>query len=334
MANLIEVNSFGLYVAPADVYIDPWRGVDKAIITHAHTDHARWGSKWYGAHKHTVPILRHRLSAEINATSFEYGEEFTINSVKFSLHPAGHILGSAQVRVEYKGEVWVVSGDYKLADDGFSTPFEPIKCHTFITESTFGMPVFKWKPQAEVAEDINNWWRKNNAKGVTTLLIGYSLGKAQRLINLLDTSIGNIYTHGAVDAINKVYTDMGIILPHSEKVSQDIPNTNYKGAIVIAPPAALGTPWVNKLKPFSVGIASGWMNLRGAKRWQAADKGFALSDHADWDGLNTAIAETGAENVFVTHGYTPVFTRWLQEKGYNAQELKTLYEGEGGDKTE
>jgi putative mRNA 3-end processing factor len=324
-ANLIEFTDVGLYVPEAKVYIDPWRAVNKAIITHGHSDHARIGHKWYMTHKQNVAILKHRLGANINVSSVEFGEVFTINGVKFSLHPAGHVLGSSQVRVEHKGRVWVFSGDYKTANDGISGMFEPVKCHAFITESTFGMPVFNWKPQQEIFDDINRWWNKNKEDGKVSLISAYSLGKAQRIIANVDSSIGPIFTHGAVEPINEIYRAEGVALPPTTKAGAEHTSKDFKGALVVAPGSAFNTPWANKFKPTSTAVASGWMNLRGAKRWQATDRGFVLSDHADWTGLISAIKGTGCESVYITHGYTSVFSRWLQEHGYDAHEVKTLY---------
>jgi len=230
--------------------------------------------------------------------------------------------------VEYKGEVWLVSGDYKLEDDGISTPFEPVKYHTFITESTFGLPVYRWKPQSEVFESINAWWKSNQEAGKVTVITGYSLGKAQRILHHLDTSIGKIYTHGAVENVNEVMRSQGIKLPETIKVTKAIPRRDFQGNIVIAPPSALASPWMRKFTPYSEGIASGWMALRGARRRRAVDRGFILSDHADWEGLNQAIGETGANQVYVTHGYSNTFAKWLNEQGLKAQEIETQYEGE------
>lgn len=324
-ANLIEFTDVGLYVPEAKVYIDPWRAVDKAIITHGHSDHARIGHKWYMTHRQNVAILKHRLGANINVSSVEFGEVFMINGVKFSLHPAGHVLGSSQVWVESKGRVWVFSGDYKTANDGISGMFEPVKCHAFITESTFGMPVFNWKPQQEIFDDINRWWNKNKEDGKVSLISAYSLGKAQRIIANVDSSIGPIFTHGAVEPINEIYRAEGVALPPTTKAGAEHTSKDFKGALVVAPGSAFNTPWANKFKPTSTAVASGWMNLRGAKRWQAADRGFVLSDHADWTGLISAIKGTGCESVYITHGYTYVFSRWLREQGYDAHEVKTLY---------
>ena len=325
---LIRFHSGGLYCPQADVFIDPWKPQKKAIITHAHADHARWGMASYLAHKDSAEVLKLRLGRDIKLSTVDYNEAFSINGVKFSLHPAGHIYGSAQVRAEYKGEVWVISGDYKTEDDGFCTAFEPVPCHHFVSETTFGMPVYQWESQAAIFDEVNQWWRDNKAVGKNTVLFGYSLGKAQRIIDNLDLSIGEVFLHGAIWNTNEALIRNGAPLPELPYASKDIPKDRYKGCMIIAPPSAQGTSWMQKFQPYSTGVCSGWMMVRGAKRRRAADRGFVLSDHADWNGLNQAIAATGAENVYVTHGYTAVFGRWLNEQGLNAQEVKTEYDGE------
>ncbi len=325
---LLEFNKNGIYCPQADVYIDPWRRVKRALITHGHSDHARWGNEYYLCTDSAAPVMKYRLGNQMNIESIAYGKTISVNGVKISFHPAGHILGSAQIRLEYKGEIWVVSGDYKLEDDGLAEAFEPVKCHAFITESTFGLPVYKWKPQTEIFQEINDWWRSNKEQGKVSLLTGYSLGKAQRILQGLDTSIGKIYTHGAVENINKVMRKQGIDLPPTVKVSKHVKKENYIGNIIVSPPAALANPWTKKFKPLSTGISSGWMTLRGARRRRSADRGFVLSDHADWDGLNTAIEATGAEKIFVTHGYTEIYCKYLREQGYDAAIVKTEFEGE------
>ena len=324
---LLEFTNKGIYCAAADVYIDPWKKVKRALITHGHADHSRWGHSHYLCTRTAKPVIRHRLGP-INVETVEYGESRTINGVKFSFHPAGHILGSAQIRVEHKGEVWVASGDYKIEDDGLAEAFEPVKCHAFITESTFGLPVYKWRPQAEVFADINQWWRDNQAEGKVSVISAYALGKAQRLMQQIDPSIGRIFTHGAVENINEVIRKQGIPLVETTRVHSSLKKKDYAGGLVIAPPSAIGSNWTRKFQPLSVGIASGWMALRGARRRRNADRGFILSDHADWEGLNQAIKDTGAETVIVTHGYTEIFTRYLREQGYNAYGEKTQFEAE------
>ena len=326
---LLEFTDKGIYCNAAKVYLDPWKPVDKAIISHGHADHSRWGHKEYITHHRNVPIISHRLG-EINVSGRDWGETFSINNVKFSLHPAGHIIGSSQIRVEHKGEVWVFTGDYKDENDGISTPFEPIKCHTFITECTFGLPAFKWTPQKEVFENINQWWAENKAEGKTSVLFGYSLGKAQRLLKYLDTEIGKIYTHGAVENMTEVLRPL-VDFPETTLITRDTKKNELLGNIVLAPPSAHGSTWIRKMVPYVTASASGWMTFRGARRRRAIDKGFVLSDHCDWQGLLKSIEATGAEKVICTHGYTEIFSRYLREQGYDARTEETQYEGELGE---
>jgi putative mRNA 3-end processing factor len=325
---LLEFTPQGIWCPQADVYIDPWRPVDRAIITHAHSDHARWGMKHYLAQHDSIPILRQRLGEHISVQAAGYGEAFTLNGVRISLHPAGHVPGSAQVRLERGGEVWVVSGDYKLEDDGLSAPFEAVRCQHFITESTFGLPVYHWQPQAAVIAEVQQWWAQNAALGVCSLLIGYALGKSQRMIQALGEGPGPVFTHGAIEAVNRSFRAAGIAIRPTEPLTREVSRADLRQSLVIAPPNAIGSPWARKLEPYSLGIASGWMALRGARRRRAADRGFILSDHADWAELNRAVAATGAEQVYVTHGYTEIFARWLREQGLDARTVETQFEGE------
>ena len=320
---LLQFTNKGIYCKEAKVYLDPWKPVDKAIISHGHADHSRWGHKEYITHYRNVPIISHRLG-EINVTGKEWGETFVINNVKFSLHPAGHIIGSSQIRVEHKGEVWVFTGDYKTENDGISTPYEPIKCHTFITECTFGLPAFKWMPQAEVLEDINSWWAENRAEGKTSILFGYSLGKAQRLLKYLNTDIGKIYTHGAIENMTEVLRPL-VDFPPTTLITKETKKEELLGNIVLAPPSAHGSTWIRKMVPYVTASASGWMTFRGARRRRAIDKGFVLSDHCDWPGLLLSIKETGAEKIISTHGYTDIFSRYLRTLGYDARTEATQY---------
>ena len=326
---LLAFNDKGIYCEQAKVYLDPWKPVDHAIISHGHADHSRWGHKKYITHHSNVPIIRHRLG-EIVVTGKEWNETFTINGVKFSLHPAGHIIGSSQIRVEYKGEVWVFTGDYKMEDDGVAVPYESVKCHSFITECTFGLPAFKWIPQEQVMTDVNNWWQQNREDGRTSVLFGYSLGKAQRLLKYLDPSIGKIYTHGAIENMTEVLRPQ-LSMPETIRITRDTKKEELKGSMVLAPPSAHGTPWIRKMVPYVTASASGWMTFRGARRRRAIDKGFVLSDHCDWQGLLQALEGTGCEKVICTHGYTEIFSRYLREKGYDARTEETQYEGEIGE---
>jgi len=326
---LLVFNDKGIYCEAADVYLDPWKPVKKAIISHGHADHSRWGHQQYITHHSNVAIIKHRLG-DITVAGKEWNETFTINGVKFSLHPAGHIIGSSQIRVEYKGEVWVFTGDYKTEDDGLAVPYEVVKCHTFITECTFGLPAFKWVPQDQVFNDINTWWQQNREEGKTSVLFGYSLGKAQRILKHLDTSIGQIYTHGAVENMTEVIRSIAD-LPPTHKITRDTKKEEIKGSMVIAPPSAHGSTWIKKMVPYVTASASGWMTFRGARRRRAIDKGFVLSDHCDWQGLLSSIKATGAEKIICTHGYTDIFSRFLAEQGYDARTEQTQYEEENAE---
>ena len=325
---MLEQTPAGLYCRTADFHIDPWQPAENVVITHGHGDHARWGNKNYLAVKSSERILRTRLGDDINLQTVEYGETISLNGLQVSLHPAGHILGSAQVRLERGGEVWVVSGDYKIEADVTCAPFEPLKCHTFISESTFGLPVFKWLPQAEIFESINNWWRQNRERGQTSILFAYSLGKAQRIIAGLDPSIGPILTHGAVENMNQCYREVGIALPPTRYVADEAARPEFAGAMVIAPPSADAPGWTKKFPQAAKAFASGWMQIRGNRRRRSVDRGFVLSDHSDWPGLVSAIRQTGAETIWVSHGYTAEMVRWLRENGLNAMGVATRFSGE------
>lgn len=332
---MIVFDQHGMYCPQANVYIDPWRPVDKAIVTHAHSDHARWGMRHYLAHHHSVPIMQLRLGKDISVEGLEYGDPIYLNGVKISLHPAGHIPGSAQVRLEYKGEVWVISGDYKTSPDLLTTPFEPVPCHTFVTESTFGLPVYQWENEEKIFERINAWWKHNQSIGKTSVILAYALGKSQRVLMGLDTSIGSIFTHGAVESTNEVLRNLGYPLPDTVQVQAHHQAQDFAGAMVIAPPSVQDSSWLRRMEPCAVAMASGWMALRGTRRRRNLEMGFTLSDHADWQGLNEAVQATGAQRVYVTHGYSEIFARWLrEEKGLDANVVKTNFVGEHFEETE
>ncbi|MFQ1700063.1 ligase-associated DNA damage response exonuclease [Loktanella agnita] len=330
MAEVLTFTDRGIYCPAGDFYIDPWQPVDRALITHGHSDHARPGMGRYLATNGSAPVMRHRLG-DITLETIRYGEERRIGDATVSFHPAGHVPGSAQIRVAVAGEVWVASGDYKTVADGLSEPFEPVPCHAFITECTFGLPIFKWTPQDVLTRQINDWWAANAAAGRTSILGAYALGKAQRLLTTVNPDIGPILTHGAIENTNRVMRDEGIALPDTIYADADVSAKTHPGALVLATPSALGTPWARRFGPASTAFASGWMALRGVRRRRAADRGFIVSDHADWDGLNSAIKATGATKIFATHGYTSVFQRWLTDQGYDAHVVSTDYQGENLD---
>ncbi|MEI6946891.1 ligase-associated DNA damage response exonuclease [Paraflavisolibacter sp. H34] len=324
---LIEFSDKGLYCPAGGFYIDPWQPVDKAVITHAHSDHARWGSRAYLCHHLTRPLLQARLGDNAYE-SIGWHEPVLLNGVRVSLHPAGHIIGSSQIRVEHQGEVWVVSGDYKVENDGLSGEFEPVPCQHFVTESTFGLPIYNWKPQEQIFSGIREWVQKNRREGKSSVLIAYSLGKAQRLLPCLQGVADRILAHGAVYNMHQALVNAGVQLPPVELVTPDTPKDQLKGAVVIAPSSAEGSPWIRRFAPYEVGVCSGWMQVRGAMRRRNADAGFALSDHADWKGLLQAVKATGAEHVYATHGFQAAFSRYLNEQGIRASEVKTEYAGE------
>ena len=321
MDGLLTVSDDGLYCPPGDFHIDPFRPVERAVVTHAHGDHATRGCERYLTSAEGEGVLRYRMEEGAEIHTLPYGEPMEVGDVTVSLHPAGHIRGSAQVRVEHDGEVWVVTGDYKVTPDPTCTPFELVECDVFITECTFGLPVYRWPDPSTVYDEINAWWRSNQEKGLTSVLFGYSLGKAQRLLAGVDASIGPIYTHGAVEKMTDVYRADGVDLPPTTYVSDENTPEDWSEALVVAPSSAGGSRWIQRFDPVSTGFASGWMRIRGNKRRRSLDRGFVLSDHLDWPNLNTVIRETGAETVYVTHGNNDSFARWLNENGIDAHEL-------------
>lgn len=321
---LIEFTDKGLYCAQGGFYIDPWKPVDKAIITHAHSDHARAGSNHYLCQHYTKPLLQLRLG-DHDFESIDWNDTIFMNGVKVSLHPAGHIIGSAQVRVEYKGEVWVFTGDFKTEFDGLSTAFEPVKCNSFITESTFALPIYKWKPQEVLFTGIKDWIYENKSAGKSSVFIAYSLGKAQRILKPLAETGLPIFAHGAVYNIHQTLVESGWALPLVKRITPETTKEELKECIVIAPSSAEGSPWIKRFSPYAVGICSGWMQVRGNVRRKNADAGFVISDHADWDGLLAAVKATGAEKVYATHGFQSAFSRYLNEHGIAAAEVKTNY---------
>jgi putative mRNA 3-end processing factor len=326
---LLEHTPRGLYCAAGDFYVDPWRPVDRAVITHAHSDHARPGHAAYLATAPALGVLKSRLGANAKIETLAYRDTTHLNGVKISFHPAGHVLGSAQVRIEHDGEVWVVSGDYKLDFDPTCDAFEPVRCDTFISESTFGLPIYRWRAHAEMFAEINAWWAGNAANGRASVLFAYSFGKAQRLIKSVDANIGPIFCHGAVEVLNRAYREAGVTLPETQMVSDVDKAFDYSRALIVAPPSAQGTPWLKRFGDYSDAFASGWMAVRGRKKQNNVDRGFVVSDHADWPGLLSAIDASEAKRVLITHGSVPVMVRYLRERGIEAAALETEFAGEG-----
>jgi putative mRNA 3-end processing factor len=328
--DLIVQRPEGLYCPAGDFYIDPWRPVSRAVITHAHSDHARLGHGHYLATEASEGVLRARLG-DIALQTLAYGERIVHHGVTLSLHPAGHVLGSAQVRLEHRGAVWVASGDYKVAADPTCAPFEPVRCDVFITESTFGLPIYRWCPDEELFADIDDWWGRNVLAGRASVLACYSFGKAQRVLAGVDASIAPIIVHGAVQPLNEAYRAAGVALPPTMHVSEVKERADLRRALVVCPPSAVASPWMRRFGDASTAFASGWMQVRGTRRRGGYDRGFALSDHADWPGLLGAIEATGAQRVIVTHGSGPVLARFLGERGLRAEVFETEY---GGDAVE
>ena len=381
-APLVIPTEQGLYCPEGDFHIDPWRPVQRAIVTHAHSDHATPGCASYLCASRGLHILQRRVSSSppsppgrgwpegpgegdstplprqwegsgggsdaiplpppglrdtrgrASSPSFQpldFNTPITINNVRVSLHPAGHILGSAQVRIEHKGRVTVVSGDYKTDPDPTCDAFEPIACDTFITESTFGLPIYRWPSQESVFDDINAWWRDCQSTGRTAVLFAYALGKAQRLLAGVDRSIGPILVHGALTTFDEPYRAAGVDLPPIERANNDNAKAHKGRALVLAPPSANDSRWLRKFGPVSLAMASGWMRIRGTRRRRALDRGFVLSDHADWPGLLTAIEATGATSVGVTHGYTRALAKHLESLAVHSFVVPTRYTGETDD---
>jgi putative mRNA 3-end processing factor len=328
---LLQLTERGLHCEAGDFFVDPWGPVDLAVVTHAHGDHVAWGCRGYLASAEGESVLRSRLAPEARVRGVRWGEAVTLGGVRVSFHPAGHILGSAQIRLELGGEVWVVSGDYKTDPDPTTTAFEPLRCHTFVTESTFGLPIYRWPPQQQVFREINDWWRANQTAGKASLLYGYALGKAQRLVAGLDPSIGPIYTHGAVERMTAIYRAAGLALPPTVHAGSVDRTTDWSRAIIVAPPSADGSVWTRRFGPQATAFASGWMLVRGTRRRRSLDRGFPLSDHVDWPALMAAVEATGAARVWVTHGFTGPVVRWLRERGLDAQVIQTRFEGERDD---
>ena len=323
--SVLRRHSQGLYCPAADAWIDPQRPVERAIITHAHADHAKAGCNEYWAIDQSEGVLRQRLGRNIKLHTMTYGKDFTLGKAKLSLHSAGHVLGSAQIRIEVQGEVWLVTGDYKRCDDPSCEPFESVECDVLITESTFGLPIYRWESGKDVARDIYKWWNAQTEH--PSILFCYAFGKAQRVLAELK-SIGvneEVLLHGAVETITKHYRKAGVEMSPTRPVSELDRKDPLKGRLIIAPPSAFRSAWMKRFKEPQTAFASGWMAVRGARRRRGFERGFVLSDHADWQGLMLTIKQSKAKRIFVTHGHDDVVARYLNEKeGLEAFPLSVL----------
>lgn len=325
-SDLVAITPAGLHCPAGGFHVDPWGPADLAVITHAHADHARPGAGSYLCTEACAPLLRHRLGPEAAVRSVSYGERLRLGTTTVSLHPAGHVLGSAQVRIEEGGRVWVVSGDYKRAPDPTCAPFEAVRCDVFLTEATFALPIYRWDEPAALTAEIHDWWRSNPGPSV---LFAYALGKAQRVLaELAFLTDRPVFTHGAVESLVRLYREAGIPMLPTEPLAQAPKKRDLAGALVIAPPSARAMPWMRRFASAGTALASGWMRARGPRRRQGYDRGFALSDHADWPALLRTIEESGARRVLVTHGYAEELARFLRESGLEAEALATSFEGE------
>ena len=324
-SDLIVLRREGLYCPSGDFYIDPWIPVERAVITHGHGDHARGGMGEYHGTRAGLPILQWRLG-EQHYHAYEYGQRFALGDAVVSLHPAGHVLGSAQVRVECDGQVWVASGDYKRQPDPTCTPFEVVPCNTFITEATFGLPIYRWPGTPDVARDILAWRDHCAREGDAAVLLCYALGKAQRVLAELGALTDQpAHVHGAIAAGVEVYRSQGIAMLETRLVADADKGADFAGQLIFAPPSAAGSPWLRRFKRAQLGFASGWMRVRGNRRRRSYDRGFVISDHADWPDLLRTIVATGATRVIATHGNTDALIRVLNDRGIAAEAFSTQF---------
>ena len=313
---MIILTSKGLFCPAGQFYIDPSGAVDRAVITHAHSDHARRGSKNYYCVHSGVDLLKARIGKNINVQNFSYGETFFLNGVKVSFHPAGHILGSSQVRLQMGDEVWVASGDYKREKDPTCEPFEVVPCDVFVTEATFGTPAFRWNTDADLGSEIYSWWKKNADEGFNSVVFAYSLGKTQRILGELYTKTKNpIYCHSAAAEINECYRKHGIQMAPTICLSEVDIDSKLSGELFVVPQSFMKNAQSQLLgERFRTAFASGWM----AQRDHNYDHGFLMSDHADWTDLVRTIQETGAKKVFVQHRGHGALVKHLRQLGLKA----------------
>ena len=326
---LIDSTPQGLHCEAGAFHIDPWQPVERAVITHAHADHLRPGSRHYLCAAASIDIVRRRLPAGSSVTGIPYGQQIALDGVRLSFHPAGHVLGSAQIRVEHRGEVWIAAGDYNLAVDPTCAAFEPLRCHTFITEATFGLPHFRWPSGDRVIDDVMSWWDEMRQASRPAVLFAYALGTAQRILAELSLRTDRpVFVHGALSDLNEIYRTAGVRMVPTRLATDEPKGRSFAGELILAPVAARGSLWMRRFNEHSSAFASGWMRIRGARRRRGYDRGFALSDHADWPALLQAVAASGAEQIYVTHGYAEPLARYLASRGFAAHAWTTRFEGE------
>jgi len=322
---LLEPRPEGLYCPAGDFFIDPMLPVARAVVTHAHGDHARSGSARYQVTEAGLGLMRERLGADAMIDAHAYGKRFTMGEVTVSLHPAGHVLGSAQVRMEHADRVVVVSGDYKRDPDPTCVPFEPVPCDVFVTESTFGLPVYRWPPMDQVIGELLAWWDDCARRKVSAVLFCYALGKAQRILaELAKRTDRTVHLHGAMLRLVESYREAGVAMVPTAPVSESAHGRDFAGELIMAPPSAAGSPWMKRFAKASTGFASGWMQIRGNRRRRGYDRGFVVSDHADWPGLLRSVRDSQASRIYVTHGDGETLIRYLREQGHDALSLRVL----------
>lgn len=319
VSDILLLSNEGLYCPAADFHIDPHRRVRNALITHGHADHARWGHERVLTSASGQAIVQHRVGPKTAVKGIPFGESFALGGARVSFHPAGHILGSAQIRLEVGGRVAVVTGDYKRGRDPTCEPFEPVACDLLVTETTFGLPIYRWPDPNEVAKKIDAWWAANQMQGVNSLLLGYSLGKAQRLLAMLNRDRGPILLHGAVLPFQKFYREAGIDLPDAHHVNAERLREASGRAMIVAPPSVVNTPWVRKLGAVRIAMASGWMLTRGQRRRAGYDAGFVISDHVDWPELLQTVEACQPAEIWAMHGQREAVARYFQGRGFRTR---------------
>jgi putative mRNA 3-end processing factor len=331
--DLLHPRPEGLYCPPGDFFIDPARPVPRALITHGHADHARSGHGKVLATRETLDIMAIRYGADFaDATQVaELGEKIVVNGVEVSFHPAGHVLGSAQIRVSHNGTCIVASGDYKRRPDPTCAAFEPIRCDVFITEATFGLPVFRHPPAEEelgrLLKSVGQFPERSHLVGA------YALGKAQRVIRLIRDAGHNapIYIHGALQKLCDYYQAQGIDLGDLQPATvEGGAKKDFAGAIVVGTPSAFADRWARRFPDPVFAFASGWMRIRQRAKQRGVELPLIISDHCDWDELTDTIHETGASEVWVTHGREEALVRWCELQGIAARALHLVgFEDEG-----